>query len=481
MVDFGYDISDYYSIQTEYGTLEDLDELICQCKERGLKVFLDFVPNHTSDQHEWFQLSENKTAGYEDYYIWHDGNYDNATDTRSPPNNWVSEFRYSAWTWSTARQQYYYHNFEYRQPDLNYRNAQVVQGMKDIMIYWLGRGVSGFRIDAVRYMYEVEPFANGTLRDEPLSGLCNDPDSFCYLNHIYTEDLDETYEMIYDWRDLIDEYARNYSSNSTLVMLTESYASLNKTLEYYGTSNRTGSHIPFNFQLLSNVNNASTAADFKTYIDSWLDLMPSGKVSNWVMGNHDNKRLATKFGAARVDLLNIMLQTLPGVAITYNGEELGMEDGYISWNDTVDPQGCNTNESVYQSYTRDPERTPFQWDDTLNAGFSTGSTTWLPVASTYKTLNVKVQKQAPKSHLKVFQKLIQLRKLDTFKLGSFDDVLINANVYAFVRRKTGAKTYVTLLNFGYTSQRVNLLNYFTDLPPQLQVVVASISTNYGSE
>lgn len=152
MADFGYDISDYRGIHYEFGTLSDFDDLLTECKKHELKLLLDLVQNHSSDEHEWFKKSERREPGYEDYYIWADGLYDPSTETMMPPNNWISIFRFSAWKWSPIRNQYFYHAFLDKQPDLNYRNPKVVQEMKDIIKFWVDRGVDGFRIDAVQFM-----------------------------------------------------------------------------------------------------------------------------------------------------------------------------------------------------------------------------------------------------------------------------------------------------------------------------------------
>lgn len=316
MADFGYDISDYYSIQPEYGTNEDLEELVKKANALGLKIILDFVPNHTSDEHDWFIKSANRTVGFENFYVWHPGKTD-ASGNRLPPNNWNSVFRGSAWEWNEVRQEYYLHQFVVKQPDLNYREPLVVEAMKDVLRFWLAKGVSGFRIDAVPYLFETPLDENSMYPDEPLSGLCDDADGPCYLTHIYTQDIPETFEMVYQWRDVLDQFTAT-NGGDTCILMTEAYTALDNIIKFYGNSTREGSQIPFNFELISNVNYNSTAADFQTYINRWLDAVPTGRISNWVMGNHDQKRLASRFGTNRADLLNILVNTLPGIAVTYN-------------------------------------------------------------------------------------------------------------------------------------------------------------------
>ncbi|KAG4066648.1 hypothetical protein HA402_007284 [Bradysia odoriphaga] len=474
MKDFGYDTEDYREIQPEYGTMADFENLVKRCKELDIKLILDFVPNHTSDLHDWFIRSENGEAEYKDYYIWHPGKIENGV--RVPPNNWVSIFRFSAWQWSEKRQEYYLHQFVKEQPDLNYRNPKVVQAMKDVLVFWMEKGVSGFRVDAVPFLFEVEADADGNYPDEPLSGECDDPDSTCYLSHIYTQNIDDTFDMAYQWREVLDKFTSENDGVETKIMMTESYTSLENEIRFYTDGTVNGSQIPFNFELISYINNESTAKDYKFRIDSWLKNMPVGYQANWVMGNHDNKRLASRFGVARTDLMNMLLQTLPGVAVTYNGEELGMTDVYIPWEQTVDPAACNTNETVFHTYSRDPARTPFQWDDSVSAGFSTNETTWLPVATDYKTNNVKQQKSAPFSHLKIFKKLTKVRRTQTFTDGDLNMVAIDDDVLVYERRLSGHDTYVILLNFSTNNKVVDLTKVFPDLPARLEIITSSLRT-----
>lgn len=281
--DYGYDISDYRDIHEEYGTLAHFDELLAECKKHDVKLILDLVPNHSSNEHEWFIKSENRTPGYENYYIWHPGSFDPITGERIPPNNWVSVFRFPAWKWSEKRKQFYMHAFLYQQPDLNYRSRKVVQEIKDVITYWLSKGVQGFRIDAVPFMFEVKADGRGNYPDEPLTGAdCPNSDDFCYTQHIYTQDQPETYDMIFQWRALMTEFARTHD-NVTKVIMTEAYTSLDNMIKFYGDGKREGANVPFNFEMISNVNSESTAKDYKLRIDNWLSRVPAGKHANWVV------------------------------------------------------------------------------------------------------------------------------------------------------------------------------------------------------
>nr|XP_050856119.1 maltase 1-like [Vespula vulgaris] len=398
MVDFGYDISDFKAIHPEFGTMKDFETLVAKSKKLGLKVVLDLVPNHTSDKHEWFQKYLAGEKKYKDYYIWRKGR---KNDGVTPPNNWISVFSGPAWTYNATLKEWYFHQFEYRQPDLNYNNPKVRAEMEDVIRFWLRKGVDGFRIDAVPHLYE-----RNDLLDEPRS---SDPSAttrdYTYLDHIYTKDDPRTYELVRSWRKVLDEYS-DANNEDEKVMMTEAYTSLENTTKYY----EYGSHIPFNFKLITDVNQNSSASDFKRIIEAWMAHTPSTASANWVLGNHDRSRTASRY-PKRDFQMTMLPMILPGVAVTYYGEEIGMVDkSDISWEDTQDPQACNAGKNKYKSQSRDPNRTPFQWDSSKNAGFSKGNRTWLPVHENYKLLNLENQKSSIQQTLyKAYRSLIQLR------------------------------------------------------------------------
>ncbi|XP_055307115.1 probable maltase, partial [Sitodiplosis mosellana] len=387
MKDFGYDISDYREIQPEYGTMEDFEQLAQRCKELDIKLILDFVPNHSSDQHEWFQKSSNPNhpeyEKYKDYYVWNKGKL-LENGTRIPPSNWVAVFRSSAWQWSESRRAYYLHQFLEEQPDLNFWNPKVVEEMNEVLRFWLRKGVSGVRIDAVPFLFEAKENSEGLYDDEGLTGLTDDITNWSYVNHTFTFDVDETFDLIYQWRKLVDEPE---FSNETRIIMTEGYSlELANLMRYYGRVKdgqivEYGAQIPFNFQIID-TNMTTSASKYKELIKEFFDNMPKGNQihANWLLGNHDKRRIASRYKPTRIDIFNILLKTLPGITITYYGEEIGMTDQYISWNDTIDPQACRTSEQEFHLLSRDPARTPMQWDSSANAGFSIANKTWLPVA-----------------------------------------------------------------------------------------------------
>ncbi|XP_055295300.1 maltase A3-like [Sitodiplosis mosellana] len=478
MKDFGYDVADFYDIQPEYGTLDDFDRLIAKAKTLDIKIILDFVPNHSSDENDWFIKSVNKEPGWEDFYIWHPGYPDeNDPTNRLPPTNWISVFRKSAWKWSEKRGEFYFHQFLAGQPDLNYRNPKVVDEMKNVLRFWMDRGVSGFRIDAVPHLFEVPANKNGRLPDEPRSGNTNDPDDWNYLKHIFTVDQPETIDMVYQWREVLDEHQRQNGGDAR-IMLTEAYSSLNIISQYFGNATHNGSHVPFNFQLLTRVWNESNAVDYISCIDDFMKIVPKNQVANWVVGNHDNHRVGTRLGRDRIDAINMIILTLPGISITYNGEEIGMTDQWLSWKDTVDPAACNSNPSIYEQFTRDPERTPFQWDDSTNAGFSTAPKTWLPIADNYKEFNVAKEDSDEKSYLKVFKSLKELRKEPTLQDGDTKYAALGQQVVAIARYLDGKKLYITVCNIGPFIEKVNLNAIGVTVPETLAFHIVGVSSSH---
>lgn len=282
MADFGYDISDFFNVAPEYGTMEDFKMLVQEAKKLGLKVILDFVPNHSSDENEWFIKSAARDPEYKDFYVWHPGIKSNDAAQPLPPSNWISLFRGSAWHWHETRKEYYLHQFHWKQPDLNYRNPAVVEKMKGVLRFWLNLGVDGFRIDAVPTLFEVDKDAKGNYPDEPRNSWNNDPNDPSYLQHIYTQDQPETIDMVYQWRSVMDDFQREFGG-STRVIMTESYSPINIVMQYFGNSTHEGAHMPFNFQIIMNLNNNSNAYDFKRTCDTWMLNMPKGRTPNWVV------------------------------------------------------------------------------------------------------------------------------------------------------------------------------------------------------
>ncbi|XP_037954003.1 maltase A3-like [Teleopsis dalmanni] len=451
-----------------FGTMDDFEDMMSRAKELDLRIILDFVPNHSSDECEWFIKSAARDPEYEDFYVWHPGFEYNGV--RYPPNNWVSVFRGSAWEWHEGRQEYYFHQYHKKQPDLNYRNPAVKEAMQDVLLFWLDKGVDGFRIDAIHHAFEVAPDANGNYPDEPRNWWNNDPEDYGYTDHVYTADQPETHQLVYEWRSLLEEYQAQNGGDERILM-TEAWSDIDTVMKYYGDGTKDGSQIPFNFQMISNLWWDSDAYHYSEMINSWLDRLPEGKAANWVIGNHDKNRVGSRFGSDRMDMFNMLLLTLPGCSITYNGEEIGMTDVWISWKDTVDPQACNSFEDGYEYRSRDPARTPFQWSNEHNAGFSDSSSTWLPVGDNYQTVNVETERDEPLSHLNIYKQLQELRNEDTFKNGEGEVLPLNRYVLGVHRYLHGDYTYVTLLNIFDSIENFDLSNHFDNMPSSFEYVV----------
>ncbi|XP_071871306.1 alpha-glucosidase [Bombus fervidus] len=463
-VDFGYDISNFTDVDPTYGTLADFDKLVAKAKSLGLKVILDFVPNHSSPEHPWFKKSVQKVKPYDEYYVWRDAKIVNGT--RQPPNNWLSNFGGSAWEWNDVRKQYYLHQFAAGQPDLNYRNKDLDQEIKDVFTFWMNRGVDGFRIDAINFMFEDVNF-----RDEPSANRTDIPsDDYDSLIHIYTLDQNETYNTLSSWRKLMNDHSNRTNADPRLI-LTEAYTNHERTIKYYSS----GSNVPFNFMFIMDLNNRSTAADYKNLIDKWVNTVPSGSVPNWVVGNHDNHRVASRFGTGRANMIIQMAMILPGIAVIYNGDEIGMIDRPFTYNETVDPAGCNAGPTRYFVKSRDPERTPFQWDNSTSAGFSNSTKTWLPVHPNYKTLNLQAEKEATSSPYKLFKQLMNIKKRPVIASGSLNVAVLDKQVLG-ITRTLGSETVIVMLNFGSEPVTVNA-RASLPVPPALVLHAINIDSH----
>uniref|UniRef100_A0A8C1VJ08 Amino acid transporter heavy chain SLC3A1 n=1 Tax=Cyprinus carpio TaxID=7962 RepID=A0A8C1VJ08_CYPCA len=446
MRDFGYDVEDFRQIDPIFGTMEDFDELLASMHDKGLKLIMDYIPNHTSDKHIWFQLSRNGTEPYKDYYIWVNCTRD------KPPNNWVSVFGNSTWEYDEVRQQCYFHQFLKEQPDLNYRNPRVIEEMTDIIHFWLKKGVDGFRMDAVKHMLEA-----AHLRNEPQVDPDQDPstvDTEFELFHDYTYTQQGLHEILTNWRIDLDAYSREPGRYRFMVIECYDYEEIDKTMRYYGTSYVTESDFPFNFYLLYLPDDLS-GNQAKSLVHLWMSNMPKGKWPNWVVGNHDKPRIGSSAGTEYIRAINMLLLTLPGTPTTYYGEEIGM---------------VNVN-----SNSRDPQRTPMQWDDKLNAGFSDSENgTWLDIAPDYSTVNVELQQADAHSTVSQYRALSLLRGAElALSRGWFCFVWSDVNVFAYLRELDGLnKAFLVVLNFG--EDTTTDLSSVTELPDTLTVHLSTV-------
>ena len=427
MADFGYDISDYRGIDPVFGTLEDFDRLLAEAHARGLKVILDFVPNHTSDQHPWFLESRSSRDNPKrDWYLWRDPAPDGG-----PPNNWLANFGGSGWEWDETTGQYYYHAFLKEQPDLNWRNPEVQQAMLDALRFWLDRGVDGFRVDVIWLLIKDDQF-----RDNPPNPAWQPHQAgIDRLLQVYSADRPEIHAVVAEMRALLDRYPER-------VLIGEIYLPLERLVAYYGR-NLEGAHLPFNFQLIFAAWNAEAISRIVAEYEAAL---PPGGWPNWVLGNHDQKRIASRVGPEGARLAAMLLLTLRGTPTLYYGDELGLENVPIPPDRVQDPWERN---EPGLGLGRDPARTPMPWDGGPGAGFTTAAEPWLPLNPDHATRNLVALSAEPGSILHLYQRLIALRRARrALHAGSYRPFPAPEGVFAFLRQAPGEAPLLVALNFA---------------------------------
>jgi len=434
-VDFGYDVSDYENIDPMYGTLADFDRMAAESKKQNIRIIFDYVINHTSDQHKWFLASKSsKSSPYRNWYVWRDGKGAN-----QPPNNWTSDFGGSAWKFDPTTGQYYYHYFYAEQPDLNWSNPAVEKAMFDVTRWWYKRGVAGFRLDAVDTLFE-----DPDLRDNPVLPGTNkfgDPNT----EPKYNKKLPGVHDVLKDLRKVADEH--------DAVLIGETWTkNIDELKEYYGEHNNE-LQLPMDF-MFTRVDKLS-AAEFRRQIAA---ADSAGGWPTWVITNHDIPRSYNRYGdgAHNDDIAKLMAAlylTLRGTQIMYYGEELGMENNDPKRREDVkDPEGRT---GWPKEKGRDGERTPMQWSDAVNAGFSAHDP-WLPVPDSYKTHNVATESKDPNSVLEFYRKVLALRHKNSALLeGNYTAVNEDdANVLAYVRSYKG-KSVLVALNLSSSAQKAS--------------------------
>ncbi len=438
MADFGYDVADYCNVDPLFGDLAAFDRLVAEAHRRGMKVIVDWVPNHTSDQHPWFiESRSSRDNPKRDWYIWRDPLPSpvgcGAGGEGLPPNNWGSFFGGPAWTFDEATGQYYLHQFVKEQPELNWRNPELEQAMYETLRFWLRRGVDGFRMDVIGLIIKDE-----ALRDNPPNPAANPNlpanDLFGRLLQVYNMDQDDVHPYIRRIRAVLDEFGDRCA-------IGELWGPLDRWVRYYGEQGD-GLHLPFNFRLMYQ---PWQAAAMRASVDEMEAALPDFAWPNYVLGNHDQPRLATRFGGQpQARLAAMLLLTLRGTPTLYNGDELGLENGLIPPEKIQDPQGVN----LGAERSRDVCRTPMQWDASPHAGFSAVEP-WLPVSADFATRNVAVQAQDPASMLTLYRRLLWLRRQHAaLAMGSYQPVEVAApDCFAYIRQAEGERLLV-VLNFS---------------------------------
>jgi len=432
MKDFGYDVADYTAIHPLFGAFADFDRLIREAHARDLKVILDFVPNHSSDQHPWFVESRSSRDNPKrNWYIWR-----GPGPGGGPPNNWLSCFGGSAWEYDAHTEQYYYHAFLREQPDLNWRNPEVVEEMLNVLRFWLERGVDGFRVDVLWHLIEDDQF-----RDNPPNPSWREgSDPYQKLIPLYTTDQSEVHAVIARMRRLVDQYQDR-------VLIGEIYLPVERLVQYYG-ADLGGVHLPFNFQLLLT---KWQARDIARIIGEYEAALPERGWPNWVLGNHDRPRIGSRVGPAQARLAAMLLLTLRGTPTLYYGDEIGMHDVEIPPEKVQDPFEKNV---PGRGLGRDPQRTPMQWSAAKHAGFTDGEP-WLPIAEDYNRVNVEVERDDPASMLTLYNQLIKVRRGESaLEVGQFEPLEADGDLLTYVRRDRES-AFLVALNLGLQPQVVN--------------------------
>ena len=391
MRDFGYDVADYIDVDPLFGDLAAFDRLMADAHDRGLRMIVDYVPNHTSDQHAWFiESRSSRSSPRRAWYVWRDPKPDGG-----PPNNWISVFGGSAWALDVPTGQYYLHSFLAEQPDLDWRNPDVKQAMFDVLRFWLDRGVDGFRIDVAQFIAKDPLY-----RDNPPHP---EPERMAYMGawsrqlHLYDHGHPDLHDIYREFRALLDSYPGDRVSIGEL-----HDEELDVWAGFYGQK-LDEIHVPFNFHLLFA---AWDAARIRTIVGAVEAALPDGAWPNWVLGNHDQRRIASRLGQAQARVAMLLLLTLRGTPTLYYGDELGLPDAELRPDQVRDPWGL-----AEPTQGRDPGRSPMPWDGTPNGGFSAEDVEpWLPLAPGHDRRNVAVQHEDSASLLTMTRRLIQLRR-----------------------------------------------------------------------
>jgi alpha-glucosidase len=422
MADFGYDVADHRAVDPIFGSLADFDRLLAAAHAKGLRIILDFVPNHTSDQHPWFVESRSSRKNAKrDWYVWRAPRGDGG-----PPTNWLSEFGGPAWTLDAVSGEYYYHAYLKEQPDLNWRTPAVRAAMLDVLRFWFQRGVDGFRVDAIHQLIEDD-----RLRDNPPDANWRPGMSPARrLLRAYTMDQPEVHEAIAAMRQVADSFGDK-------VMIGEAYLPIDRLMAYYGVD-LTGFQLPFNFHLMSTPWTPTAVA---ALIQAYERALPKGGWPNWVLGNHDRSRVASRLGCEQARVAAMLLLTLRGTPTIYQGEEIGMTDVAISPEQVVDPWEKNV---PGLGLGRDPVRTPLPWDASPKGGFTSGEP-WLPLGPEHDRVNVASEARDPQSMLSLYRALLALRRREeALVTGQWEPVAAGEQVLLYERRRGSRAVRVAL-------------------------------------
>lgn len=445
MADFGYDISDYTDVDPVFGTIGDFDHLLNEAHKRDIRVLIDWVPNHTSDQHAWFLESRSsRMSAKRDWYIWR-----NPDSSGGPPNDWLSRFRRcgSAWTWDAHTRQYYLHSFSPQQPDLNWENPHVVKAMHETLRFWLDRGVDGFRIDSIPQLGKVIVTPSG---GRPAGD-----------GRRIVETQPNVYDHLRGIRRVLERY------NDRIAVGEVTIRDQSKLVEYVNSAD--GLHLAHNFVLL---HQPWGAANFRRTVDEFESLITADAWPCWFLNNHDQSRVASRYdshgrGAARARVAALTLLTLRGTPFLYQGEELGLTDVFVPEELATDLNG------------RDPQRTPIPWAPPSQAGpgagFTSGQTPWLPISPDAEQSNATRQAGDPNSILCLYRNILEMRRRSSaLRLGRYESQETDPDVFGYLR-SYGEERLLILSNFSNRRIEGPLAN-----PSSIGVASIVLSTAEGT-
>jgi alpha-glucosidase len=407
--DFGYDVVNHFDVDPRFGSMSDFDRMLATAHDLGLRVILDFVPNHTSASHPWFTNSRSsRGSAKRDWYLWRDPGPDG-----EGPNNWTTQYKQSAWTWDEPTGQYYLHSFHPCQPDLNWANPEVREAMWSVLRFWMNRGTDGFRVDALVHLVKDPLY-----RDNPAApGKSVDEWPAWPMTPAFTQDQSGLKPIVQEMCRVVREYPNR-------ILIGENHLPIERLPSYCAA----GMSHPVNSQLLDA---AWDAAAIRRAVDRYEGMLPADCWPNWVLGSHDNPRIASRWGEAAARTAAMLQLTLRGTPIIYYGEELGLQNVPITFQQARDPLSCLV---PGNPEGRDVQRTPMPWTTGEHAGFST-STPWLPLSSRHGSQNVAAQDADPNSYLNLYRNLLRLRAAEpALRLGDYRPLYQDHQAFIFLRQ-----------------------------------------------
>ncbi len=459
MADFGYDISDHTDVDPIFGNLSDLDRLIQNVHDLKMKIVVDFVSAHTSNQNQWFiESRSSRSHPKRDWYIWKDPKPDG-----SPPNNWIGRFDgFSAWEWDNQTQQYYLHSFLKEQPDLNWRSPGAKQAMLNVLDFWLQRGVDGVRVDAAYRALKDKEFRDNPVNPDWHPGM--EPSD--RLFEVFSKNIPE----IHDFNRMLRNFVEQYGDR---LVIGELYKPLEEIVKHYGANDEL--HLPLNSELMSS--DCQWSAEYvREVVERYERLLPEGTWPNWTLGNHDKHRVASRIGIAQAKIAMMLLLTLRGTPTIYYGEELGMEDAWIPSEHIQDPW---EKKAPGIGVGRDTERTPMLWDNSAHAGFCPSSVQpWLPITYDYSNLHVEAQKQNSRSFLSLTRALLHFRQQQpVLQLGDYVSLYSPSSLFCY-RRFNKTSDLLVALNFSDQYQEWTLPEEFRN---QSTIVLSTFMDRQGGK